>query len=208
MGVATRVGAGRLIQGDVVGTRQQITINAAILQAPDANVAARASVEGSPDSLPRLVDWLAGKLLALEAGEGEQRLASLTSTSLPALRAYLEGQALVRRGDFRHAADRFKSAIQQAFVDSGATLSHHHAVGTEHAQWLEEDISTPGVAMLRALFEGTDPGANLNPGKIVAADPDRRPGETLLGGERSKSNGRTGGPRRSLDARQSSEPRS
>ena len=69
-----------------------------------------------------------------------------------------------------------KSAIQQAFIDTGATLSHHHAVGTEHAQWLEEDISAPGVAMLRALFEGTDPGANLNPGKIVAADPDRRPG--------------------------------
>jgi alkyldihydroxyacetonephosphate synthase len=62
-----------------------------------------------------------------------------------------------------------KRAIQQAFVDSGATLSHHHAVGTEHAQWLEEDISAPGVAMLQALFEGADPGANLNPGKIVAA---------------------------------------
>jgi alkyldihydroxyacetonephosphate synthase len=61
-----------------------------------------------------------------------------------------------------------KRAIQQAFVDSGATLSHHHAVGTEHAQWLEEDISSPGVAMLRALFEGFDPGGNLNPGKIVA----------------------------------------
>ena len=63
--------------------------------------------------------------------------------------------------------DRVKSAIQQAFVDSGATLSHHHAVGTEHARWLEEDISAPGVAMLRALFDGMDPGANLNPGKIV-----------------------------------------
>jgi len=25
----------------------------------------------------------------------------------------------------------------------------------------------PGVAMVRALFEGTDPGANLNPGKII-----------------------------------------
>ena len=61
-----------------------------------------------------------------------------------------------------------KRAIQQAFVDSGATLSHHHAVGTEHAQWLEEDISSPGIAMLQALFEGTDPAANLNPGKIVA----------------------------------------
>jgi alkyldihydroxyacetonephosphate synthase len=63
-----------------------------------------------------------------------------------------------------------KRAIQQAFVDAGGTLSHHHAVGTEHAQWLEEDISAPGVAMLRALFEGTDPGANLNPGKIVTVD--------------------------------------
>jgi alkyldihydroxyacetonephosphate synthase len=63
--------------------------------------------------------------------------------------------------------DVVKSQIQQTFVDSGATLSHHHAVGTEHAQWLEEDISGPGVTMLRALFDGMDPGANLNPGKIV-----------------------------------------
>jgi alkyldihydroxyacetonephosphate synthase len=63
-----------------------------------------------------------------------------------------------------------KSAIQQAFVDNGATLSHHHAVGTEHAQWLEQDISGPGVAMLEALFTGTDPGNHLNPGKIVSRD--------------------------------------
>jgi alkyldihydroxyacetonephosphate synthase len=60
-----------------------------------------------------------------------------------------------------------KSSIQQAFVDNGATLSHHHAVGTEHAQWLREDISAPGVALLDALFEGFDPGRHLNPGKIV-----------------------------------------
>jgi alkyldihydroxyacetonephosphate synthase len=65
--------------------------------------------------------------------------------------------------------DVIKSAIQQTFVDSGATLSHHHAVGTEHASWLEQDISAPGVAMLRALFDGVDPGANLNPGKIVSS---------------------------------------
>jgi len=63
--------------------------------------------------------------------------------------------------------DVIKSAVQQTFVDSGATLSHHHAVGTEHAQWLEQDISAPGVAMLQALFDGVDPGMNLNPGKIV-----------------------------------------
>ena len=71
------------------------------------------------------------------------------------------------RGDGLAQYDLVKSAIQQAFMDSGATLSHHHAVGTEHARWLEEDISAPGVAMLQALFSGVDPGANLNPGKIA-----------------------------------------
>jgi len=70
-------------------------------------------------------------------------------------------------GDMLAEYDVVKSAIQQTFVDNGATLSHHHAVGTEHARWLEQDISEPGVVMLRALFEGTDPGRHLNPGKIV-----------------------------------------
>ncbi|HEY2319319.1 MAG TPA: FAD-binding oxidoreductase [Solirubrobacteraceae bacterium] len=70
-------------------------------------------------------------------------------------------------GDILAEYDVVKSAIQQTFVDNGATVSHHHAVGTEHARWLGQDISEPGVVMLRALFEGTDPGRHLNPGKIV-----------------------------------------
>jgi alkyldihydroxyacetonephosphate synthase len=77
--------------------------------------------------------------------------------------------AIVPRGDAEPLDQyaRVKSAIQQAFVDNGATLSHHHAVGTEHAEWLEQDISAPGVTMVRALLDGVDPGGNLNPGKIV-----------------------------------------
>ncbi|HJQ87864.1 MAG TPA: FAD-binding oxidoreductase, partial [Propionibacteriaceae bacterium] len=51
-----------------------------------------------------------------------------------------------------------KNAIQQAFVDSGGTLSHHHAVGTEHAAWLEQDISAAGVHMIDGLFTAMDPG--------------------------------------------------
>jgi alkyldihydroxyacetonephosphate synthase len=71
------------------------------------------------------------------------------------------------RGDMLAEYDVVKSAIQQTFVDNGATLSHHHAVGTEHARWLGQDISEPGLVMLRALFDGTDPGRHLNPGKII-----------------------------------------
>jgi alkyldihydroxyacetonephosphate synthase len=63
--------------------------------------------------------------------------------------------------------DVVKSAVQQAFLDAGATLSHHHAVGTEHRRWLAEDVSPAGVAMVRALFDGIDPEHRLNPGKIV-----------------------------------------
>ena len=63
--------------------------------------------------------------------------------------------------------DVVKSAIQQTFVDQTGTLSHHHAVGTEHAQWLEQDISAPGVHLLDGLFTAVDPGQNFNPGKIV-----------------------------------------
>jgi alkyldihydroxyacetonephosphate synthase len=77
--------------------------------------------------------------------------------------------------------DAVKVAIQQAFVDAGATLSHHHGVGTEHARWLEEDVSPAGAALLRTLFQGIDPGANLNPGKIVDADVAAVDGQVVRG---------------------------
>ncbi|MBK8463869.1 MAG: FAD-binding oxidoreductase [Nigerium sp.] len=62
-----------------------------------------------------------------------------------------------------------KVAVQQAFVDAGATLSHHHGVGMEHAPWMEQVVSTEGVAIIRTLFDGTDPGRHLNPGKVIDA---------------------------------------
>jgi Protein kinase domain/Tetratricopeptide repeat len=140
--LAEQVGAGRLIQGDVVGTRQHITINAAVFQRGGGRTVVRASVEGSPDSLPRLVDRLAGQLLALEAGEGEQRLGNLTSTSLPALRAYLEGQALIRRGEFRKARERFEAALQ---VDSTFALA---ALGVSRAAvWFGQPTDGPGSVL-------------------------------------------------------------
>ena len=89
--------------------------------------------------------------------------------------SYHSGACLYFTFAFRHDGveplaqyDRVKSAIQQAFVDSDGTLSHHHAVGTEHAAWLEQDISAPGVHMIDGLLTAIDPGRNFNPGKIVA----------------------------------------
>jgi alkyldihydroxyacetonephosphate synthase len=63
--------------------------------------------------------------------------------------------------------DVVKQAIQQAFVDNGGTLSHHHAVGVEHAPWLVEDLSPAGAELMTGLFTSFDPKGNFNPGKIT-----------------------------------------
>lgn len=75
-----------------------------------------------------------------------------------------------RPSDPEHSLEQYdvvKRAIQQGFIDLGGTLSHHHAVGVEHAPWLSQDISPVGVTMIRSLLDGVDPQHNFNPGKIV-----------------------------------------
>ena len=64
--------------------------------------------------------------------------------------------------------DYVKGTIQQAFIDNGGSLSHHHGVGLEHAAWLEQDISVEGVKVMSGLFTSADPGDNFNPRKVVA----------------------------------------
>jgi serine/threonine-protein kinase len=122
--IASGIGAGRLVRGEVIGSRQSLTLAATLLNAPAGSVIARASVEGPADSLPRLVDALAAKLLALGAGENEQRLSSLASTSLPALRAYLDGVALFRRGAFAEARQQFEDAMDLDSTFALAGLAH------------------------------------------------------------------------------------
>ena len=75
--------------------------------------------------------------------------------------------AFVAQQDALGEYDQVKRAIQQSFVDNDGTLSHHHAVGIEHAPWMSEDISPAGVRIMQGLFSAVDPAKNLNPGKIV-----------------------------------------
>lgn len=70
-------------------------------------------------------------------------------------------------GDFLTQYDVVKTAIQQSFIDNGGTLSHHHGVGTDHAPWMEQDISVAGVDMQVGLLRSVDPSRNLNPGTLL-----------------------------------------
>lgn len=63
--------------------------------------------------------------------------------------------------------ERVKRAANEAILASGATITHHHAVGTEHAAMLPEEIGELGVRVLRAVKHELDPAGIMNPGKLV-----------------------------------------
>ncbi|RSM63595.1 FAD-binding oxidoreductase [Amycolatopsis sp. WAC 01376] len=61
---------------------------------------------------------------------------------------------------------RAKAAASEAITGIG-TISHHHAVGVDHAPYLAAEIGTLGVEVLRAAKKAIDPTGILNPGKLL-----------------------------------------
>jgi len=61
-----------------------------------------------------------------------------------------------------------KQAATRAIVDGGGTITHHHAVGRDHAPWMREEVGAESLAALRALKRELDPGGIMNPEKLLA----------------------------------------
>ncbi|MDP9181422.1 MAG: FAD-binding oxidoreductase [Actinomycetota bacterium] len=62
---------------------------------------------------------------------------------------------------------RAKQAACDALVAAGATITHHHAVGTDHRPWMTDEIGPLGTEVLRAVKQVLDPSGILNPGKTI-----------------------------------------
>ena len=60
-----------------------------------------------------------------------------------------------------------KQAAGDAIRATGATITHHHAIGRDHARWLPGEISATGVETLRAAKAQLDPTGIMNPGKLL-----------------------------------------
>ncbi len=60
-----------------------------------------------------------------------------------------------------------KAAASDAMIAAGATITHHHAVGTDHKAWFHQEIGPVGVQALRAVKASLDPAGILNPGVLV-----------------------------------------
>jgi len=54
-----------------------------------------------------------------------------------------------------------------ALAEAGATLTHHHAIGADHAPWLAAEDGDLGVEVLRAVKARLDPAGVMNPGKLL-----------------------------------------
>ncbi len=62
-----------------------------------------------------------------------------------------------------------KQAAGDAIMAGGGTITHHHAVGRDHARWMEREIGRGGLAALQALKSELDPSGIMNPGKLLNA---------------------------------------
>jgi alkyldihydroxyacetonephosphate synthase len=62
-----------------------------------------------------------------------------------------------------------KDAASAAIVGAGATISHHHGIGRDHAEWVAAELGELGVSSLRVLKSHLDPSGVMNPGKLIPA---------------------------------------
>jgi tetratricopeptide (TPR) repeat protein/TolB-like protein len=118
---AGRTGARYSITGSAVALGPNVRLTADLYDLSDGSKVAQGAAEGPADSVLVLTDQLGLDLmrdfLAERGGEEvtTERLASLTTPSLPALRSYLEGEAHFRRGELTEAAASLEEAVE---VDS------------------------------------------------------------------------------------------
>jgi alkyldihydroxyacetonephosphate synthase len=72
-----------------------------------------------------------------------------------------------QRGDAIAQWRSVKAAVNDVLVGHGATITHHHAVGTDHRDWMTAEVGPLGVEILRAVKAALDPAGILNPGKLI-----------------------------------------
>jgi alkyldihydroxyacetonephosphate synthase len=88
--------------------------------------------------------------------------------------AYADGASLyftfisrARRGEEIEQWKAVKAAASEAIVAGGGTISHHHAIGRDHAPYMEAEVGKTGIELLRAVKEQLDPNGVMNPGKLL-----------------------------------------
>ena len=129
------------------------------------------------ETLETATDWL--NIPALKAAVTDALTTALAESGTPALvlchisHVYATGASLYftvvagQRGNPIEQWRAAKAAACDAMVATGATITHHHAVGADHRPWMRDEVGELGVQVLRAVKSTLDPAGILNPGKLI-----------------------------------------
>lgn len=132
--VARKAGAGLYVTGHVTQVADRISVEAALYSTASERPIARARAVGAEAALLILTDSIAQQLLAAHLRDRGLQLsesAALSTSSLEALKEYLEGEEQLRAGRYEVAVEWYQRAIN---TDSTFALAHfRHAVS---ANWL------------------------------------------------------------------------
>ena len=123
------------------------------------------------------------RLGELHAAVGDAIRDALAAQGTPGLvfchlsHAYADGASLyftfiarARHGEELEQWRAVKRAACEAIVASGGTITHHHAVGRDHAPYMEAEVGERRASRsLRAVKERLDPAGIMNPGKLLPA---------------------------------------
>ncbi len=70
------------------------------------------------------------------------------------------------------AGERIRTAVLAASRSLGGTISGEHGIGFVKASFLEGEIGSAGLRLLRTVKQACDPDGILNPGKLYASVPE------------------------------------
>jgi TolB-like protein len=148
--LARRLGVGRLLHGALIRAGDEVRLEATLYGARDATPVARVSVTEDAQDLHALTDAATLALLRRlwrEAPPAAPSIGAITTTSVPALRAYLEGEQALARGDFPHALESFERAYA---ADSTFWYSYLRSL---YPRAFREASAPADTAVLRRIFE-------------------------------------------------------
>ena len=143
---AGETGARYAVVGSARGVGDDIRLTAEIYDLANAREIGSGQVDGSQADPMRLIDDLSLETMRrLLGGAGEdlatsRNLADLTTSSVPALRAYLEGERYYRQAEFPRAVEAFERALEADSAFSLALFRISDAYG-----WLESVISETAI---------------------------------------------------------------
>ena len=144
--VGAETGARYGVVGALVGNPAGIRLTADLYDLSNGEKVVSVTKEGPAEDVLGLASALSVELvrdLMGATGQGtiqDVRLDAITTTSLPALRDYLEGEAAYRIGDFAAAVRSYESAVQQDSLFALAWLRLSNSYG-----WLD-NIGSPAGA--------------------------------------------------------------